>query len=309
MKRISLRTCPVRAAVAAIASITLLPFIFGTAAQAEPIRGAGSTFAAPIIAKWARTTRMRADGGDFISPDWTVDYEPVGSLAGVMRLDQPELDFAATDVPVNPAELEKHGREQFPIVFGGIAMVANIDGLQMAPCASPVLLLADIFLGKIQSWSDPAIKALNPDTALPDLAISVFHRKDGSGSTYVFTDFCRPPATNGRQGPGADTLISWPLGTGAEGTQACFAPSTATKGAIAYAEYGQVERAGLAFCFGPEQIRQVSSSRNRRRASRDQRDRLGRPRHFFATLTDLTGTRLSDQRGDLRGCSGGRTFG
>ena len=139
MEQISLLTRPVLGAVAVIACATLLAFDFSNAAQAEPIRGAGSTFAAPVIAEWAKAYQeARADGGDFISPDWTVDYELVGSLAGVMRLDQPELDFAATDVPVTPAELAKHGREQFPIVIGSVAIVANLDGFdKWRACAFP----------------------------------------------------------------------------------------------------------------------------------------------------------------------------
>lgn len=290
MKQISLRTCPVRAAVAAIASITLLPFIFGTAAQAEPIRGAGSTFAAPVIAEWSRAYQeVRADGGDFISPDWTVDYELVGSLAGVMRLDQTELDFAATDVPVNPAELEKHGREQFPIVFGSVAIVANIDGFENGALRLSGPVLADIYLGKIRSWSDPAIKALNPNAALPDLSISVLYRKDGSGTTFVFTDYLSAVSVDWKKAYGADTLISWPLGTGAEGTQELIRAVHAIRGAIAYAEYGQVERAGLAYASlrnkadsfvkpGPEGVRAAINAIAWEKASL-----------FGATLTDLPG--------------------
>ncbi|WP_280954626.1 phosphate ABC transporter substrate-binding protein PstS [Phyllobacterium sophorae] len=220
MERISLRTRSVRAAVVAIACVTLLPFSFGTAGQAEPIRGAGSTFAAPAIAEWSQAYQdARADGGDFISPDWTVDYELVGSLAGVMRLDQTELDFAATDVPINPAELEKHGREQFPIVFGSVAVVANIDGFENGVLRLSGPVLANIYLGKIQSWSDPAIRALNPDAVLPDLKISVLYRKDGSGTTFVFTKYLSAVSADWKKAHGADTLIAWPLGTGAEGTQ------------------------------------------------------------------------------------------
>ena len=115
-------------AVVLAAALTFSPFV-----QAEPIRGAGSTFAAPVIAKWAKAYQdARTDGGEFVSPDWTVDYELVGSLGGLMRLEQPELDFAATDVPVTPAELAKHGRQQFPIVMGGVAIVANLDGCPLS---------------------------------------------------------------------------------------------------------------------------------------------------------------------------------
>ncbi|MFM9975802.1 MAG: phosphate ABC transporter substrate-binding protein PstS [Beijerinckiaceae bacterium] len=217
-------------------------------ATAEPIRGAGSTFAAPVIAKWSRNYQlMRADGGDFLSPDWLVDYELVGSLAGVMRLGQPELDFAATDVAQSPDDLKKRGQTQFPIVIGGVAIVVNIDGVTAGGLRLTGPLLADIYLGKIQNWSDPAIKAVNPDVALPDLRISVLHRKDGSGTTFTLTQYLSAVSADWKTKYGADLLISWPLGTSAEGTQGLVRAVKATKGSISYIEYGQVTRAGLAF--------------------------------------------------------------
>ncbi|MGH6858925.1 MAG: phosphate ABC transporter substrate-binding protein PstS [Phyllobacterium sp.] len=217
------------------------------AAWGEPIRGAGSTFAAPILAKWAERYRAaRMDGGDFRSPDWTVDYELVGSLAGVMRLDQPELDFAATDVPLSHAELVKHGRQQFPIVLGSVAIAVNLDGVAPGRLNLSGPVLADIYLGKIRSWSDPAIRTINPELALPDLEISPVHRKDGSGTTHMFTTYLSSVSAEWKAKYGADTLIAWPRGTSVEGTQDLIRAVKATKGAIAYAESGQVERAGLA---------------------------------------------------------------
>jgi phosphate transport system substrate-binding protein len=290
MERISPWHSPLHMAAATIACATLLVFGFSSAAQAEPIRGAGSTFAAPVIAEWSQAYRQaRADGGDFILPDWTVDYERVGSLAGVMRLDQTDLDFAATDVPVNPAVVEKHGREQFPIVFGSVAVVANIDGFENGALRLSGPVLADIYLGKIRSWSDPAIKALNPDVALPELSISVLYRKDGSGTTFVFTEYLSAVSADWKKAHGADTLIAWALGTGAEGTQELIRAAGAMKGAIAYAEYGQVERAGLDYVSlqnragnfvrpGPEGVHAAIDAIAWQRAP-----------HFNATLTDLPG--------------------
>ncbi|WP_245465603.1 MULTISPECIES: phosphate ABC transporter substrate-binding protein PstS [unclassified Mesorhizobium] len=224
--------------------------MIGAAAQAEPIRGAGSTLAAPIIGKWATAYESaRADGGDYISPDWKVDYEIVGSLAGVLRLDQPDMDFAATDAPINAADLRKAGRQQFPIVMGAIAVVINLDGIGPGSLRLTGPLLADIYLGKIQSWSDPAIKAANPDLTLPDLRISVLHRKDGSGSTFVFTEYLSAVSDEWKSKYGANTLISWPLGADAEGTQNLIRAVHDTKGAIAYAESGQAQRASLSYAL------------------------------------------------------------
>ncbi len=221
---------------------------FSPMVAAEPIRGAGSTFAAPVITRWAKAYQdARADGGDFVSPDWKVDYELVGSLGGLMRLDQPELDFAATDAPVSPDELAKRGQQQFPIVMGGVAIVSNLDGIGAGNLRLTGAVLADVYLGKIQNWSDPAIKASNPGLNLPDLRISVTHRKDGSGTTAVFTEFLSAVSDEWKQKYGTATLLSWPLGTSAEGTQGVLRAARATKGAIAYLEYGQVARANLPF--------------------------------------------------------------
>jgi phosphate transport system substrate-binding protein len=230
-------------------SILVASLIIGSfSVKADPIHGAGSTFAAPIIARWGKLYEAaRADGGDFISPDWTLNYELVGSLAGVMRLGQPELDFAATDIPATPEALAKSGFQQFPIVLGGVAIVTNMDGVASGQLQLPGAVLADIYLGNIQNWSDPAIKAANPNVTLPNLQINVLHRKDGSGSTYTFTQFLSSVSPVWKSKYGADSLISWPLGRSVEGSQAIVNAMKATKGAIAYVEYGQASRAGLAF--------------------------------------------------------------
>ena len=139
-------------------------------------------------------------------------------------------------------------------------------------------MLADIYLGKIKSWSDPAIKALNPDLALPDLAISVLHRQDGSGSTYRLHGVpVGQSARSGRPNYGADTLIAWPLGTGAEGTQDLIRAVQATKGAIAYAEYGQAQRAGLPFARSRTSPA-ISSSRTKKACKPPPRPSPGRTR-------------------------------
>lgn len=217
-----------------------------TSATAEPIRGAGSTFAAPVIGKWARIYKdARADGGDYFTLDWTVDYEPVGSLAGLMRLEQVEMDFAATDVPVPAAELAKSGRQQFPIVTGGIAIITNLDGVKSGALRLTGPLLADIYLGKIKNWADPALQAINPEVRLPDLPITVVYRQDGSGSTFALATYLSATSEAWKTGHGADTLIRWPVGQGAEGTRNLIAAVQATKGAISYAEYGQAQRSEL----------------------------------------------------------------
>jgi phosphate transport system substrate-binding protein len=226
----------------------LLSCILAGVATAEPIQGAGSTFAAPIIHQWSRDYEaMRTDGGGFTSPDWRVDYEPLGSLAGVMRLDQREIDFAATDAPLPVEELARRGVAQFPIVMGGIVVVANLEGVGAGELRLSGPVLADIYLGKIKTWSDPAIKALNPALALPEAEIDVLHRQDGSGSTFAFTSFLSKFSPEWAGKHGAATLIEWPRGRGEKGTSGLAALTAATKNSIAYLEYGQVVRLGLPF--------------------------------------------------------------
>lgn len=232
------------AAVAAALSLMTVTAV----AQAEPIRGAGSTFAAPIINQWSRDYEaVRTDGGDFTSPDWRVDYEPVGSLAGVMRLDQADMDFAATDAPLPPEDLAKRRLAQFPVVMGGIVVVANVSNVGSGQLRLSGPLLADIYLGKVGKWSDPAIKALNPNLVLPDAAIEVLHRADGSGSTFTFTSFLSKVSPEWKDKVGANTLVTWPQGRGETGTGGLAALAARTQNSIAYLEYGQVVRLGLPF--------------------------------------------------------------
>ena len=226
--------------------LAIVAILLASPAVAEPIRGAGSTFAAPVISAWGKAYKdARADGGDYFTLDWTVDYEPVGSLAGVMRLSQPDIDFAATDAPLSPEEVAKRNVAQFPIVMGGIAVVANVAGVEPGKLRLNGPVLADIFSGKVKNWSDPAIVALNQGIQLPDRPIKVLRRQDGSGSTFVFSGYLSKTSAEWRQKFGAATLINWAVGEGAEGTGNLVALVAATTDSITYLEYGQVVRAGL----------------------------------------------------------------
>ncbi len=226
--------------------IVSLSLLGSTIAQAEPIRGAGSTFAAPIIQKWSQNYRtLRTDGGDFVSSDWRVDYELLGSVAGVMRLAQPEMDFAASDQPLSPADLAKRGYVQFPVVIGGVAVVANLEGIAPGQLKLSGAVIADIYLGKVTNWSENSIKVLNPDLKLPDLPIRVLHRRDGSGTTFTFTQCLSNSSGEWKVRLGADTVLSWPTGQGFEGSQGMINQLRSTRGTIGYVEYGQVRRAQL----------------------------------------------------------------
>lgn len=231
----------------AVLTALLLAFSGGAAAP-EPIHGAGSTFAYPAIAKWSESYLAdRAGGNDITFMGSGIDYEPVGSLAGILRLSQPEMDFAASDAPLPPEELRKFGYVQFPLVMGGIVPVVNLEGVAPGALLLSGEVLADIYLGKIQNWSDPAIAAINPGLKLPDLRITVVHRADGSGSTFNWTSFLSSVSAEWKSKYGADTLITWPLGTSVERSSGVVQTVQQTKGAIGYVEFGQVARASLTY--------------------------------------------------------------
>jgi phosphate transport system substrate-binding protein len=227
--------------------IVLLAGLVGASpAMAERVQGSGSTFAYPIISAWTKSfLEFRAGGSDFVTDELGVDYEPIGSLGGIMRLAQPEIDFAASDAPLSPEELTKRDLAQFPIVIGGLAAVVNLDGVQSGKLKLSGDAIARIYLGQITKWNDPAVAALNPEISLPDLPIAVIHRADGSGSTLTWTSYLSAANPEWKAGPGSDTLIEWPTGAGAEGTSGMLNAVQASKGSIGYVEYGQAARLGL----------------------------------------------------------------
>jgi phosphate transport system substrate-binding protein len=241
------------AAVLAIAS--LLPAsaqeVFGT----TNVTGAGSTFAYPIIAKWSESflrsrsggDQYRATGGGLDEPatNTSLDYESIGSLGGTLRVRGGFVDFAATDAPLKSDELEKLGLAQFPIVIGGVVAVVNIDGIGPGELKLTGPLLADIFLGKVSSWSDSTIKLLNPGLKLPDAKLAVIHRSDGSGTTYNFAHFLAKVSPQWRDKVGVETLLSWPTGQGAKGNEGAAAAVQQTKNSIGYVEYTQAILAKL----------------------------------------------------------------
>lgn len=216
--------------------------------QAEPLTGAGSTFAFPIIGKWAQNYRIaKSDGAEMVPLDIGVDYEPVGSLGGEVRVTQRATDFGASDRPLSPEELTRTALIQFPIVMGGIVPVVNIDGISAGQIKFTGALLADIYLGKVKSWSDPAVAAVNPGLKLPDAAINVIYRSDGSGTTFNWTDYLAKVSPEWRDRIGANTQVAWPTGVGAERTQGVTTAIARTKNSIGYVELGQVLRAGLTY--------------------------------------------------------------
>lgn len=234
-------------ALGLVAIAGLILVLLARAGASDRVVGAGSTFAYPLIqsASVAYQTARSGDG------DWSpgsagVDYEPVGSLGGIMRLTDAEVDFAVSDYPLSQDAAARAGYVQFPVVVGSLVPVYNLGRAKAEPLKLRAATLGDIYLGKITNWSDPAIAKTNPGVALPDLKIQVMRRSDGSGSTLHWTTYLAWGNPDWRARLGAHTVIDWPVGRGVRGSDEMAKAVQSTVGAIGYLEAGQAQRAGLA---------------------------------------------------------------
>ena len=165
--------------------------LVATQSLAAETKGAGSTFVSPVMAKWIDAYKTKTGN--------TVSYQAVGSSIGVGLIKKEAVDFGASDMPFDPKELERLGMMQFPIVIGGVVPVVNIDGVKPGQIRFTGQMLADIYLGKLKSWNDPAIRAINPDIRLPNTAITVVHRIDGSGTTFNWSNYLSKVSSSGRR--------------------------------------------------------------------------------------------------------------
>lgn len=214
-----------------------IAFAFAAFALAGPGRaaetsGAGSTFVYPVMAKWA--AEYEAKTGNKVS------YQPVGSGLGIVRIKSGSVDFGASDMPLKPAELDQLGLGQFPLVIGGVVPAVNIYGVEAGEMRFTGPLLADIFLGNIKRWNDPAIQNINPELNLPDLQITVVHRVDGSGTTFNFSNYLSKESPEWKAKIGEGTSLDWPVGVGRKGNDGIASLVDVSPGSIGYLEYTYV---------------------------------------------------------------------
>ncbi|HEY7663727.1 MAG TPA: phosphate ABC transporter substrate-binding protein PstS, partial [Xanthobacteraceae bacterium] len=206
-------------------------------ADAADIAGAGSTFAYPIYAKWAEAYKKETGVG--------LSYRSIGSADGIRLVESREVTFAATDMPLRAADLDASGLVQFPTLTAGVVSVVNIDGVKPGELTLDGATLARIFLGEIKSWSDPAVRKLNPKLKLPSRAITVVYRSDGSGTTFLFTDYLTKVSVDWKSKIGSMTSVEWPVGVGAAGNEGVASKVASIKGAIGYVEYAYARQNSL----------------------------------------------------------------
>ena len=214
--------------------ITMLLAVVAFAATAQEITGAGATFPAPLYAKWASEYNK--------ATNIKINYQSVGSGAGIKQIEAKTVTFGASDMPLTDDKLQASGLFQFPTVIGGVVPVINVKGIEPGQLRLTGAVMADVFLGKITRWDDAAIKALNPSLALPDQAITVVRRADGSGTTFIWTNYLSKVSREFKETIGEGTAVSWKVGAGGKGNEGVSAMVRQLPGALGYVEYAYVKQ-------------------------------------------------------------------
>jgi phosphate transport system substrate-binding protein len=228
-------------------SALLRRFVVGVAAScivvptamAADVTGAGSSFYYPIAAKWAAEYKAKSGVG--------LNYQSIGSGGGIKAIKAKTVTFGASDKPLTLQELNEAGLMQFPAVMGGVVPVVNLKGVAPGELTLDATTLTGIFLGQITKWDDKAIKAQNPSAKLPSSAIAVVHRSDGSGTTFLFTDYLSKTNSEWREKVGANSAVDWPVGIGAKGNEGVAGVTTQTDGAIGYVEFAYAKQNKMTF--------------------------------------------------------------
>ncbi|HEY8095943.1 MAG TPA: phosphate ABC transporter substrate-binding protein PstS [Methylophilaceae bacterium] len=225
-----------RALVIALAAASLT---IASSAYAVDITGAGSTFAYPLYSKWAETYNVKTGV--------KLNYQSIGSGGGIKQVENKTVDFGASDKPLKIDELEKNGLVQFPTLVGGVVPVVNIPGMTSGSLRLNGEVLANIYLRKITKWDDPAIKSLNPSLALPSESITVVHRADGSGTSFIFTNYLSKVSKEWNDKVGSNTSVAWPAGIGGKGNEGVASYSQRIKYSIGYVEYAYAKGNNLTY--------------------------------------------------------------
>jgi phosphate transport system substrate-binding protein len=231
----------IRFNIALTSMAALATLSYTTLAAAQDVTGAGASFPAPLYSKWA-SDYNKATGTK-------INYQSVGSGAGLKQIEAKTVDFGASDAPLTDEDLAKKGLMQFPTVIGGVVPVVNIQGIKPGELKLNGQVLGDIFLGKITKWSDPAVKALNPTLALPDAAIAPVRRADGSGTSFIFTNYLSKVNAEWKSKVGEGTAVNWPTGAGGKGNEGVAAFVGRLPNSIGYLEYAYVKQNKMTYAL------------------------------------------------------------
>jgi phosphate transport system substrate-binding protein len=212
--------------------------MLSTGASAVDITGAGATFPYPIYAKWADAYKKATGAG--------MNYQSIGSGGGIKQITAKTVDFGASDMPMKPADLQKNGLVQFPAIMGGVVPVYKVPGLSPGDLRFTGTLLADIYLGKVTRWNDPAIAKLNPGAKLPASEITVVYRSDGSGTTFLWTNYLSKASAEFKSTVGEGTSVKWPAGVGGKGNEGVASYVQKIDGALGYVEFAYAKQNKLA---------------------------------------------------------------
>lgn len=218
-------------AVVAVAALTM-----ASAAHAADITGAGATFPYPIYGKWAEAYKKVSGVG--------LNYQSIGSSGGIRQIRAKTVTFGGTDAPLSGTDLEKDGLVQFPTVLGGVVPIINLEGFKPGELRVTGEVLAEMFMGTVQKWNDPKLVALNPGKKLPDQTITVVHRADGSGTTFIFTDYLNEVSGAWKEKVGKGAAVKWPAASsvGGKGNEGVAANVSRVKGAVGYVEYAYAHK-------------------------------------------------------------------
>ncbi|AFM27672.1 phosphate ABC transporter substrate-binding protein PstS [Desulfomonile tiedjei] len=220
-------------------SMTAVPRVF--AAEVESVSGAGASFPYPVYSKWGNSYSQISG--------LKINYQSIGSGGGIAQIKAKSVDFGASDEPMKAAELDKEGLIQFPMIMGGVVPVVNIEGVRRGKLRLTPELISDIYLGKIKSWNDRRILAVNPDLKLPDEEITVVHRADGSGTTWIFTTYLTEVSEEWKSKIGSGKTVSWPTGLGAKGNEGVSSLVAKTSGSIGYVEFAYALKQRLKYAL------------------------------------------------------------
>jgi phosphate transport system substrate-binding protein len=255
--------------------------LFCASAMAVEVTGAGSTAIYPVLSQWASTYKDKTG--------ISINYQSIGSGGGIKQIKAKTVLFGDSDMPLTPDQLKEASLVQFPAVIIGITPIVNIPGVKPGEMVLDGKVLADIYLGKITNWNDAAIKHLNPKLNLPDLAITVVHRADGSGTSFYFTDYLSKVSPEWKKNVGSNTSVSWPAGVGGKGSEGVASYVRQVKGSIGYDEYAYAMQTHLTWTRMVNSAGKIVSPKPKNFQAASAKTDFAHANDFYVIMTDAPG--------------------